>query len=99
MIVAFVVGVLIALAGPLLASLRRRRRSRRTTSSTTGPDRFADECEVCGDLATHELRVAMPRTGDLPVERDHTGTPLGGTEMAATYCAEHAPDGAVAFDG
>ncbi len=85
-----------ALLGPVLAALIRRRR--RSSASSTGstrqaPERFADECEVCGDLATHELRVTLPPTGDMP---RNTG---GGTEMAATYCAEHAPDGAVAFPG
>lgn len=47
-----------------------------------------DWCEVCNRPATHELAGGIERTTDEGVSAM--------TACVACYCAEHAPDGAVA---
>jgi hypothetical protein len=51
---------------------------------TVDPSGVLDWCEVCGAPASHEL------AGEITA---HAG--YGHSAMVATYCAEHAPEGAV----
>jgi hypothetical protein len=80
---AVLAGITLALVGPVLGVLIRRRRR----PPATVPAGW-DECEVCAEPATHEVRETYTNDGEL------AGWD-GGTSCSATYCAEHRPDGAV----